>query len=317
MRPARSPAPRPSELPGAVWDDRADQIGRADARAGPGRPAGPRRPVRDLHRARPPGRCRRPLGIPRPPQAPDGRADCRIDVVGAPGPGLVDRRPVRRRIAAVRPRRGPRLRQRRRGPLGRGDLLRRLTVLHLGRVPDLPGGRGRRPAGGASARRRFFVFQPRRIDWWATAVQLAGTLFFNVSTGVAHGGRPVRAGRAPARVAARRHRLGLLPGRQRAGLVRGLPRLGRLASPLLGLVDHPGQPGRVRRLRRVRRGRLHQPVDRPGAQRRADQPGHLRRRAVLPGRGAAAPPRTHRGRPAPASTAPGGPGPEQLLATGG
>jgi len=33
--------------------------------------------------------------------------------------------------------------------------------------------------------RRFFVYQPGRIDWWATAVQLAGTLFFNVSTGVA------------------------------------------------------------------------------------------------------------------------------------
>jgi hypothetical protein len=32
-------------------------------------------------------------------------------------------------------------------------------------------------------RRRFFVFQPRRIDWWATAVQLVGTVYFNVSTG--------------------------------------------------------------------------------------------------------------------------------------
>ena len=31
--------------------------------------------------------------------------------------------------------------------------------------------------------RRFFVYQPSRIDWWATAVQLAGTLFFNISTG--------------------------------------------------------------------------------------------------------------------------------------
>ena len=31
--------------------------------------------------------------------------------------------------------------------------------------------------------RRFFVFQPRRIDWWATAVQLVGTLFFNISCG--------------------------------------------------------------------------------------------------------------------------------------
>ena len=35
------------------------------------------------------------------------------------------------------------------------------------------------------AHRRFFVYQPRRIDWWATGVQLAGTVFFNVSTGAA------------------------------------------------------------------------------------------------------------------------------------
>ena len=40
---------------------------------------------------------------------------------------------------------------------------------------------GPQPPG--AARRRFFVFQSRRIDWWATAVQLAGTLFFNISTG--------------------------------------------------------------------------------------------------------------------------------------
>lgn len=31
--------------------------------------------------------------------------------------------------------------------------------------------------------RRCFVFQPRRIDWVAALVQLAGTLFFNLSTG--------------------------------------------------------------------------------------------------------------------------------------
>ncbi|MFI6844312.1 hypothetical protein ACIBJD_06555 [Kitasatospora sp. NPDC050467] len=41
------------------------------------------------------------------------------------------------------------------------------------------------PKAQNPAHRRFFVFQPRRIDWWATAVQLAGTLYFNVSTGVA------------------------------------------------------------------------------------------------------------------------------------
>ena len=39
------------------------------------------------------------------------------------------------------------------------------------------------PQAPGSTRRRFFVFQPGRIDWWATAVQLAGTLYFNVSTG--------------------------------------------------------------------------------------------------------------------------------------
>jgi hypothetical protein len=34
-------------------------------------------------------------------------------------------------------------------------------------------------------RRRFFTCQARRIDWWATAVQLAGTVYFNLSTGAA------------------------------------------------------------------------------------------------------------------------------------
>jgi len=41
------------------------------------------------------------------------------------------------------------------------------------------------PPAQNPARRRFFVYQPGRIDWWATAIQLVGTLYFNVSTGVA------------------------------------------------------------------------------------------------------------------------------------
>jgi hypothetical protein len=41
------------------------------------------------------------------------------------------------------------------------------------------------PPAQNPSRRRFFVYQSRRIDWWATAVQLAGTLYFNVSTGTA------------------------------------------------------------------------------------------------------------------------------------
>jgi hypothetical protein len=40
-------------------------------------------------------------------------------------------------------------------------------------------------AGQYPPGRRFFVFQPGRIDWWASAVQLLGTLYFNVSTAAA------------------------------------------------------------------------------------------------------------------------------------
>ncbi len=36
--------------------------------------------------------------------------------------------------------------------------------------------------GRAQGRSRFFVFRPRQIDWWASGIQLVGTLYFNVST---------------------------------------------------------------------------------------------------------------------------------------
>ncbi len=35
---------------------------------------------------------------------------------------------------------------------------------------------------GARRRLRVLAVEPHRIDWWATAVQLAGTMFFNIST---------------------------------------------------------------------------------------------------------------------------------------
>ena len=35
---------------------------------------------------------------------------------------------------------------------------------------------------GARRRLRLLAFEPHRIDWWATLIQLAGTLFFNLST---------------------------------------------------------------------------------------------------------------------------------------
>jgi YrhK-like protein len=40
----------------------------------------------------------------------------------------------------------------------------------------------RSPDGAGHRRLRLITFEPRRIDWWATAVQLVGTLLFNVST---------------------------------------------------------------------------------------------------------------------------------------
>ncbi len=42
---------------------------------------------------------------------------------------------------------------------------------------------GPQPPG--AARRRLFVRQTSSLDWWASGVQLVGTLFFNLSTGYA------------------------------------------------------------------------------------------------------------------------------------
>jgi hypothetical protein len=39
--------------------------------------------------------------------------------------------------------------------------------------------------GPGPMRRKVFVYLPHQIDWWASGVQLIGTLFFNVSTAVA------------------------------------------------------------------------------------------------------------------------------------
>ena len=38
------------------------------------------------------------------------------------------------------------------------------------------------PDGRRTGRMRLLTFEPRRIDWWATVVQLVGTLYFNAST---------------------------------------------------------------------------------------------------------------------------------------
>ncbi len=40
----------------------------------------------------------------------------------------------------------------------------------------------RASCGVGRGRFRVFTFQPRRIDWWATLIQLVGTVYFNVDT---------------------------------------------------------------------------------------------------------------------------------------
>ena len=60
---------------------------------------------------------------------------------------------------------------------------------------------------------RVLTFEPRRIDWWSSGVQLVGTVFFNVrpSTRCRTASTPAL---RPPRLEARRARLGLLPRRR-------------------------------------------------------------------------------------------------------
>jgi hypothetical protein len=40
----------------------------------------------------------------------------------------------------------------------------------------------REPVGGRRPRMRLLRFEPRATDWWATLIQLVGTVFFNINT---------------------------------------------------------------------------------------------------------------------------------------
>ena len=53
----------------------------------------------------------------------------------------------------------------------------------MGPGPPRRGCAGRSSGGhGAGDRLRLVAFEPRRIDWWSSVVQFAGTLLFNVDT---------------------------------------------------------------------------------------------------------------------------------------
>ena len=120
---------------------------------------------------------------------------------------------------------------------------------------------------------RVFAIEIRRIDWWATVVQLAGTLFFNVTTFTALDSAPDAEGGRPGRLDAGRVRLDLLPGREPARVRRG-------RSPWIswrprehGLADRGAQPARVDLLRHLGDRRLDRALDRRPAGRGAGHAG--------------------------------------------
>ncbi len=107
------------------------------------------------------------------------------------------------------------------------------------------------PESGRTERWRLFTWEPRRIDWIASVVQLAGTFFFNASTFHAMS-ENLSASQANRLVwAPGRARLDRVPRRQRPRVGRGEPRLVVLAPPQHLLVDHRPQPRRLDRVRRV------------------------------------------------------------------
>ena len=101
--------------------------------------------------------------------------------------------------------------------------------------------------------RSLFSVQHHRIDWWASLIQLVGTLWFNRTTlsalvvglGATTDHHPVWRPDALG--------FGLLPRGELAGLGGGVQRCVRLAARQVVVVDHAAEPGRVGRLRRLGR----------------------------------------------------------------
>ena len=146
-------------------------------------------------------------------------------MVGAARSRLVDGGAVRRRLVPLRAGHGARVCGRRGRAARRDDVLHRVAVLHLGRLPAIPRG-GRRRATAPRCRPPQGLRVPARPDRLAaTAVQSVGTLEFNVSTFAAIS-PPVGSAQAQHHVWRPDTSVRPASGRQRARLVRGVPRLG-------------------------------------------------------------------------------------------
>ena len=108
----------------------------------------------------------------------------------------------------------------------------------------------------APRKTRFVAIEGRRIDWWATTIQLAGTIAFNVTTFAALDTHLLPKGEdlvvwTPDAVG-----VDLLPRRERAGVRRGRACLVLLALEVDGVEDRRDQPARIDLLRHLGDRRL-------------------------------------------------------------
>jgi len=133
------------------------------------------------------------------------------------------------------------------------------------------------------ARWRPASWEPKRIDWLATVVQLIGTLLFNISTFAA-----LNTNLTTRALGAGRIRLDRVPGRERARVRGGLPSLDQLPESHAVLEDRRAQPARLDRVRRVRGCFADRALIRRGGERTDRERRHLVRRPLLPDRSAAA-----------------------------
>ena len=117
----------------------------------------------------------------------------------------------------------------------RRRLLRGIPAVHRGGFRAVG---GRRSTPGPAGRGGSGREQPRRLDWWSGGLQLLGTLAFNVTTFRASAGHG-RAVLRPARLAAGRGRLGLLPRLRVSRLRAGLRRRARAGHPAPGTAASP------------------------------------------------------------------------------
>ena len=140
--------------------------------------------------------------------------------------------------------------------------------------------------GPVVSKRRFRAvsFEPHRIDWWSSGVQLVGTLFFNVDTF-----RAMQAG-LDAQAYDRlvwtpgRRRVRLLPGLRLPRVRGGLRRLPLDPTPRARVEDRRRQSARLHRLRDLGDRGVLGAVERKRRRPRGRERLHGVRRALLPRR---------------------------------